>query len=424
MKSGRIRVLAAFLSFGTFWGAWGALVPDLQRQSRVGDGELGVAILMIGFGALCSMRPAGRAVDRWGRPAVTGCVAAMAVAGFLPALATSGTVLVVALMATGAASGAMDVAVNALAAAEEVRSGPIMSAAHACFSAAVVVGAVSSGAILGHGASLRGLLGIVATVVLGTAALVHALGHDDRPPRTPGGRRRTPWTRSLVLLGVFCALAYLVENAWQSWAAVLLRSAFSSSPQAAALGPALFAAAAAAGRLLNHRLLAGTAERSVLIGGALVGAAGTFAAAVAPTAPLTLLGVVVAGLGTSVCAPVILSLAGRVGAVDQRASAISIVTTLGYSGFLVGPAAVGLTAAATGLRTALACVGLVAVALAVLGAVVRPGPAPAPSSPPDLRPTPGGGASAQVEAGADAAARTWTTGRGGRRVPHHQDPPE
>ncbi|MFG2819938.1 MFS transporter [Kitasatospora sp. NPDC048365] len=375
MKSGRIRVLAAFLSFGTYWGAWGALLPELQRRSRVGDGGLGVAILMIGFGALCSMRPAGRAVDRWGKPAVTSCIAAMAAAGFLPALATSGALLVVTLVFTGAASGAMDVSVNALAAEEEARSGPIMSAAHACFSAAVVVGALSSGALLDHGVGLRGLLGIVATVVLGTAALVHALGRDEPPPRKHGERQHTPWTRSLILLGVFCALAYLVENAWQSWAAVLLRSAFSSSPQAASVGPALFAASAAAGRALNHRLLAGRTERSVLIGGALVGAVGTFAAAVAPTAALTLLGVVIAGLGTSVCAPVVLSLAGRAGTVDQRASAISIVTTLGYVGFLVGPAAVGLTAAATSLRTALACVALVAVALAALGAVVRPGAA-------------------------------------------------
>ena len=139
MKRGRVKVLASFLAFGTFWGCWGALLPALKQQSRAGDGELGVAVLMIGLGALCTMRLAGRAIDRFGRPAVAGCVAAMAVAGFLPCLATSVAALVPLLACTGAASGAMDVAINALAVQEEDRTGAIMSAAHACFSTAVVV---------------------------------------------------------------------------------------------------------------------------------------------------------------------------------------------------------------------------------------------------------------------------------------------
>ena len=42
------------------------------------------------------------------------------------------------------------------------------------------------------------------------------------------------------------------------------------------------------------------------------------------------------------------------------------MTTIAYLGFLVGPAAVGLLASATALRTSLAAVAAVAVALAIL----------------------------------------------------------
>ena len=45
---------------------------------------------------------------------------------------------------------------------------------------------------------------------------------------------------------------------------------------------------------------------------------------------------------------------------------MSAVTTLAYSGFLVGPAAVGLIAGATSLPTALASMAGVATVLAVL----------------------------------------------------------
>ena len=50
----------------------------------------------------------------------------------------------------------------------------------------------------------------------------------------------------------------------------------------------------------------------------------------------------------------------------MRGAAVSIVTTIAYLGFLVGPAAVGLLASATALRTSLAAVAAVAVVLAIL----------------------------------------------------------
>jgi hypothetical protein len=51
---------------------------------------------------------------------------------------------------------------------------------------------------------------------------------------------------------------------------------------------------------------------------------------------------------------------------------VSIVTTIAYLGFLVGPAAVGLLADATALRTSLAAVAGVAVVLAVLAPASTP----------------------------------------------------
>lgn len=384
MTAGRVRVLAAFVSFGTFWGAWGVLLPEVQRQARVGDGELGVAVLMIGFGALCSMRLAGAVIDRLGRPAVTGCLVAMALVGFLPSLATSESTLIGSLALTGAASGAMDVAVNASAVEEEARTGALMTVGHACFSTAVVVSALVTGALLGGGHGRRSVFAGVSLITLLVAVVVHLLDRDATPAGQvrASGPRRTVRTRRLLLLGGLCALAYLVENAWQSWSAVLLRSAFASSAEVSALGPALFAGSAAAGRALGHGLLAGTSQRVVLTAGALVAATGTFVAALAPSAALTLAGVVVAGLGTSVCAPTILSLAGAGADRASRASAISLVTTVGYAGFLLGPAAVGLAASATSLRTSLAGVGVVAVVLAGCAALVRTAASDRPRSEP------------------------------------------
>ena len=115
-------------------------------------------------------------------------------------------------------------------------------------------------------------------------------------------------------------------------------------------------------------------ELTLLRGGAVLGAAGTLLGALAPDAALALVGIVVAGAGISICAPVLFSIAGRGADEAVRGAAVSIVTTIAYLGFLVGPAAVGLLASATALETSLAAVAGVAVALAILAPASHPRP--------------------------------------------------
>ena len=85
-----------------------------------------------------------------------------------------------------------------------------------------------------------------------------------------------------------------------------------------------------------------------------------------------LAGLVLAGGGISICAPILLSLAGRDADPSARGAAVSIVTTIAYLGFLVGPAFVGLLADATTLPASLACVAGVAVVLAILAPASAP----------------------------------------------------
>jgi MFS family permease len=98
------------MAFGLFWGAWGAALPAVQVSSGSTDGELGMALLMIGFGALLSMRLAGGLVDRFGARVLPMVMAVFAAVGVLPAFAGSPVSLGVALFVLGAASGATDVA--------------------------------------------------------------------------------------------------------------------------------------------------------------------------------------------------------------------------------------------------------------------------------------------------------------------------
>ena len=81
-----------------FWGAWGAVLPAVQVSSGSTDGELGTALLMIGLGALVSMRLTGHLVDRLGAGVLPVAMGGLAAAGVLPAFAGSPVALGAALL--------------------------------------------------------------------------------------------------------------------------------------------------------------------------------------------------------------------------------------------------------------------------------------------------------------------------------------
>jgi hypothetical protein len=131
------------------------------------------------------MRATGAVIDRLGARTTAVTVAALGVAAFLPGLAGSPAQLALALLVLGAASGAMDVAINAEGVLEEEASGrPVLNLAHASFSASVVAASLLAGALRALGAG--------AEPVLALAGAEH--GHNDRLsglPRRPGRGRRS-----------------------------------------------------------------------------------------------------------------------------------------------------------------------------------------------------------------------------------------
>jgi len=122
--SRRFPTLLAFVTLGLFWGAWASVLPDVQRATGVSKGALGVALLCVSLGSIPAMLfVAGPAVDRYGSRAVAVFGAAFAAATTLPGLAGSLPLLALALLVAGAASGALDVGINANAGRLEAESG-------------------------------------------------------------------------------------------------------------------------------------------------------------------------------------------------------------------------------------------------------------------------------------------------------------
>ena len=52
--------LACFLALGLFWGTWAALLPEIKAQVGASDAEMGLALVVAGFGSLPAMILTGR----------------------------------------------------------------------------------------------------------------------------------------------------------------------------------------------------------------------------------------------------------------------------------------------------------------------------------------------------------------------------
>lgn len=360
--------LFAFAAFGAYWGAWGVLVPDIKEQVSASVTQLGLALLAVALAALPAMLVTGRIVDRVGLRILPLTLVFFGCAVLLPGLAGSVPQLVLALGVVGLASGAVDVVINVAASNVETSGGPrVMQVAHALFSAGFLVAAVAVGLARGAGVGPLPILAGIAALALVAAALNR--GYPD-VPRVVSPRRFT-FSRRLIVLGLLCALAFVIEGGIEGWSALFLETELQASPAVGGLGPGCFAAAMVAGRLAGQWLELRLGDRVLLACGAATAAVGLCLAAVAPAVPFALLGFALGGAGVSVAAPVLFGAAGRGAPDSERGSAVASVTTISYLGFLAGPPLIGAVSGALSLRAGIGLLAVIALLLAVSAAGAR-----------------------------------------------------
>ena len=361
-------LLLAFAAFGAYWGAWGVLVPDVKEQVDASVTELGVAFLALALAALPAMLVTGRIVDRVGPRILPLTLVLFGLAAVLPGLAGSVWQLTLALIVVGITTGAVDVVINVAATNVETSGGPrVMQVAHALFSAGFLVAAVAVGIARGAGAGALPVLAGIGLLVLVSAAFNR--GYPTAPRRE--APRRIVLSHRLLVLGLLCGLAFMIEGGIENWSALYLETDLDASPTVSGLGPGAFAAAMVGGRLLGQWLELRAGDRRLLSVGALIGSGGLLLAAVAPAVPLALLGFAIGGAGVSVAAPTLFGAAGRGASEAERGSAVASVTTISYLGFLVGPPLIGAVSGATDLRVGIGLLAGISVVLAVTSATAR-----------------------------------------------------
>ncbi|MFE0728753.1 MFS transporter [Streptomyces antibioticus] len=376
----RIALTAFFALDGFVFAGWVVRIPAIKEQTGASAGDLGLALLGVSAGAVVTMTLTGRLCRRYGsHPVTVVCAVLLALSVTLPPLTHSVPALGAALFVFGSAYGGINVAFNS-AAVDLVRAlrRPIMPTFHAAFSLGGMIGAGLGGLVAGSLSPTRHLLGLGVIALLVTALAGPTLlrqapprpPEDDAPvpqdTRTPASP--TPHTRRLVVVfGLIALCTAYGEGALADWGALHLQQDLGSSAGAAAIGYSCFALAMTVGRLTGTTLLERFGHtRTVVIGGS-VAASGMLLGSLAPALWAALLGYLVTGLGLANLFPVAVERAGTL----AGPSGVAVASTLGYSGMLLGPPAIGFMAEWFSLSAALTSVAVLAGLAALIGLGTR-----------------------------------------------------
>lgn len=385
-------VFVIFVLNGFNFASWASRLPTTRTLLGYSEAEMGVLLLMAAIGSLVALPLAGWITSRLGARRTIVAFALVNSSGMvLVALALAvgeDWVLRCALVLVGVGTGVWDAAMNLEGAVVEQKLGrTLMPRLHAGFSFGTIIG---SG--LGALAALVGLpvpwhltIAITTSFVLVLVAVRGLLPDEAATPaveRLDGPRHNVfgAWLEPRTLLiGVVVLAAALTEGSANDWVGLAVVDGFAQTDAVGAATLSLFLTAMTGMRLLGTPLLDRFGRVTVLRIASALAFVGLGLFALVPWLPLALAGVVLWGMGAALGFPV-----GMSAAADdpvRAAGRVSVVSTIGYTAFFMGPPLIGMLAEHVGYRSAL----LVILAPIALGLLLSGVARPLPGSPEEQR---------------------------------------
>ena len=370
-----------FAGLGLQVGVWAVLIPHLVATRDLTPAALGAGLAIMAATSIGALAAAGPLADRVGRrPLAVAGAAGFAASFALLAGVESQAALWPTLALYGVASGFLDLAANAVGSDyERAHQRRAMIRLHAGFSGAAAVGALTAGAVEADAYwILAGLYVALAVAAVVAPLPPHEAGAHDPPAGAahetsleagpPGGRLSLLRTPAIAVAVALCTLCFFGDGAIEGYAALFLRDVLESGALLTGVALAAFHTASLVGRLVFSRP---ASERQVLTIAGLLASAAMAVVVFAGSAAVAAGGLLVVGFALAPVVPTALSIAGR-NAPGRSATAVSLVTTVGYGAFVLGPPAVGVLAELTSLRTALIPVVASTATIALLARRVAP----------------------------------------------------
>ena len=340
----RLSTRIAFLVAGFGIACWAPLVPLVKIRLAIDDGHLGLLLLCLGIGSLFAMMTTGMLASRFGaKPIIlTGGIGLSLCLPLLTMINTPPS-LAITLFFFGASLGLLDVAMNIHAVEVEKDSPkPLMSGFHGLFSVGGFIGAALMTALLSIGLDAK-------TSALGCSmfmfgCMVCAWNGFLSSKTSQQSAPLIIIPKGLVLtLALLASAMFLVEGAVLDWGALLITSTGKVGHTQGGVAYMLFAITMTIGRLTGDAIVSKFGDLNVLLGGGVIAVVGFVILLVSPLPVFSLIGFLFIGIGASNIVPVLFRRCGTQKDM-QPPLAVAAISTFGYAGVLIGPAAIGFLA--------------------------------------------------------------------------------
>jgi MFS family permease len=374
LKRIRWAVFSFYFFQGLCFSSWASRIPDIKTALGLDDAAWGTILLMIPLGQIASMMLSGILVTKLGskrilRFAMTGYCLSLIAIGF----AKSELTLLASLIAFGFFGNFCNIAVNTQGVTIESRyDKPIMASFHGGWSLAGLVGGAVGLAMTSSGIDpLFHFTLIALLVIVGTTLNIGYLQPDIRQPEKNSDiKTRNKPESFLFWLGTvaFCGMA--AEGAMADWNGLYLKDIVQMADYLAPLGLTVYMITMATGRFFVDRFTQYWGRKRVLQGGGTLIFLGLSLAVLYPHPLLTLFSFMIIGMGTASIVPTVYSVTGQKTKIPTSI-ALTLVSSISFLGFLVGPPLIGYISNASSLRYSYSLIGLAGICIVILSSRMK-----------------------------------------------------
>lgn len=374
----RIAVGAMFFMSGLCFASWASRIPSIQQTLHLSDAGLGGVLLAIPTGLMCSLPFTGWIITKIGSRKLL-IAAISAYACLLVGLGAAHTVveLLACLWCFGFAGNAANIAVNTQAvAAERLYEKPIMASFHGIWSLAGFTGAGIGIFMIGHHiVPFYHFIVILALIVIGVIVTSRQLNNDSKSGAKEevvvlSIRDRLRTMVPLLKLGVIAFCSMICEGTMFDWSGVYFKKVIHAENGWIGAGYFSFMCFMAMGRFVAD-WFAGKfgLKRTLQISGTLT-ATGLLVSVIFPYLWPSIFAFMLVGIGVSSVVPMIYSSAGRATSLSPGV-ALTAVSTIGFSGFMIGPPLIGFIAGIATLRASFLLIACMGMSVAILSSKAK-----------------------------------------------------
>jgi MFS family permease len=316
-------------------------LPDIKVMLGINDAQLGLALLFSPLGVVIFSPVAMILMNKFG----AGIMSVWTVLGtslsiVLLAIPTSYTVWCVALFFYGLFHGGLDISMNGLVSALEKKNQRIyMSTAHGFWSLGAMAGAFIGSGVAAFGVLYQWHFVGTSIICLGLLAFNFRPIWGIKDEREENLSFKWPGRNLLIFIWIIF-VSFMAEGAIIEWNAIFYNDVLNAPAQWVGLGFAGFTATMALTRFFGDRLIERFSYHQLLLGAILTVVIGIVVFGLGLNIWVCFVAMLVSGAGCSVIVPSVFYQAGNLKKIPPSV-ALTMVSTFGYAGLLVGPPLMG-----------------------------------------------------------------------------------